>query len=166
MAAADAPRLPTVPRVGHAARLGMSRRERFLVMGHLLVMAFALEDEEVIELLTEQFGWGPATQAPDGIMTLRRVVMARLTRTGRDLLGLVTLRRHESSLEGYIIRLFCVGMIVVVLPVLKLIQLGLLGFVLALIKVALAGLLVVLALGIIYLVQAWYLRRSLGRAPA
>ena len=63
MAAADAPRLPTLPSVGHAARLGMSRRERFLVVGHLLVMAFALEDEEVVALLAEQFGWGQSMQA-------------------------------------------------------------------------------------------------------
>lgn len=99
-------------------------------------------------------------------MTLGRVVRARLARTGRDLLGLVTLKRHESSIEGYVIRLFCVGMIVVVLPVLKLVQLGVIGFLLALVKVALAGLLVTVALGIIYLVQAWYRRRSLGKAQA
>lgn len=63
MAAADAPRLPVIPRVGHAARLGMSRRERFLVVGHLLVLGFALEDEEVVALLAELFGWGAAAQS-------------------------------------------------------------------------------------------------------
>ena len=61
--AADAPRTPILPRVGHAARLGMSRRERFLVVGHLIVMALALEDEEVVALLAKQFGWGAGMQA-------------------------------------------------------------------------------------------------------
>lgn len=97
-------------------------------------------------------------------MTLWRVVRARLARKGRDLLGLITLRRHESGVEGYIIRLFCMGMLVIVLPLVKLVQLGPIGFLLAAIKVLLGGLLVAAMLGLIYLVQAWYRRRSLGKA--
>jgi hypothetical protein len=95
-------------------------------------------------------------------MTLTRVVRARLARTGRDLMGLVTLRRREASLESYVIRLFCVGMLVVVLPVLKLVQLGPVGFLLAAIKVALVLTLVTLLLSLVYAVQAWQRRRSLA----
>ena len=95
-------------------------------------------------------------------MTLTRIVRARLARTGRDLLGLVTLRRREASLESYVIRLFCVGMLVVVLPVLKLVQLGLLGFLLAAVKVALVLALLTLLLSLVYAVQAWNRRRTIA----
>jgi hypothetical protein len=83
-----------------------------------------------------------------------------MRRTGKDLLGLVTLRRRESSLEGYVIRLFCVGMIVVVLPVLKLVQLGPVGFALALVKVALGAALVAALLALVLFVEVYLQRRK------
>jgi hypothetical protein len=37
-----------LPRLGHIGRWGMSGRERLLVMGHLAVVALALQDEELV----------------------------------------------------------------------------------------------------------------------
>ena len=59
MTADDAPRRPLrLPAVGHSMRLGISRRERFLVVAHLLLLALALEDEEVAAMLTDALGLG------------------------------------------------------------------------------------------------------------
>lgn len=55
------PRARHLPRIGHASRFGMSLRERYLVIGHLLVIALALGDDELVETLGEQFGWSAAT---------------------------------------------------------------------------------------------------------
>ena len=58
MTADDAPRRPfRLPQVGHPMRLGMSRRERLLVVAHLLLIALALEDEEVAAAVTGALGW-------------------------------------------------------------------------------------------------------------
>lgn len=46
--------------LGHRMRLGMSRREVWLALGHLLVIAAALEDEEVALALVEFLGLGGA----------------------------------------------------------------------------------------------------------
>lgn len=100
-------------------------------------------------------------------MTLRRVVLARLRRTGRDLLGLVTLRRHEKRWQTYALRLFVVAMIVVVIPVKKLLQLGVVDAILALLKAGVAVALVAAGLAAIYAVQETRRRRRLaGRARA
>ena len=56
-------RNPALPRVGHAGRLAMSPRERLLVLGHLCLIAIALEDDELVETLAEVFDWGARTQA-------------------------------------------------------------------------------------------------------
>ena len=56
------------PRFGHAGRLGMSRREVALVMGHLFLVALALEDEEVIATLAAAGGWGETTIAAAGVL--------------------------------------------------------------------------------------------------
>ena len=66
----DAPRRPLrLPQVGHPMRLGMSRRERMLVVGHLLVLALALEDEEVAAAVSAVFGWEGALAAFAGTAT-------------------------------------------------------------------------------------------------
>jgi hypothetical protein len=44
--------------LGHRMRLGMSRREIWLALGHLLVIATALEDEEVALAVVEFLGLG------------------------------------------------------------------------------------------------------------
>lgn len=99
-------------------------------------------------------------------MTLARVVLARLRRTGRDLLRLVTLKRHEKTWQTYALRLFVVAMIVVVIPLKKLIQLGLVGTVLALVKTAVAVALVAAGLAIVFAVQELGRRRARRRASA
>ncbi len=50
---AKAPRAPRRVEIGHRMRLGMSRRELWLALGHLLVIATALEDEEVAAALVD-----------------------------------------------------------------------------------------------------------------
>lgn len=50
-----------LPPIGHASRFGMSLRERYLVIGHLLVIALALGDDELAETIGTQFGWSSAT---------------------------------------------------------------------------------------------------------
>lgn len=55
------PRARHLPRIGHASRFGMSLRERYLVIGHLLVIALALGDDELAETIGTQFGWSSAT---------------------------------------------------------------------------------------------------------
>lgn len=55
-------------RFGHAGRLGMSRREIALVIGHLLLIALALEDEDVVASLAELTGWSDPTMAVVGVM--------------------------------------------------------------------------------------------------
>jgi hypothetical protein len=100
-------------------------------------------------------------------MTVTRIVLARLRRTGRDLLGLVTLRRHEKRWQTYALRLFVVAMIVVVIPVKKLLQLGVVDAILALLKAGVAVGLVAAGLGAIYAVQELHRRRrQAGRARA
>lgn len=59
---------PAPLRLGHAGRLRMSRREIALVIGHLLLVALALEDEDVLATLRALAGWGDATAAAVGVM--------------------------------------------------------------------------------------------------
>lgn len=101
-------------------------------------------------------------------MTLRRIVLARLMRVLRDLRALVTLRRHEARWQTYALRLFVVAMIVVVIPAKKLIQLGIVGSILALVKTALAVAVVAAALGVFFALQEVARRRRMRmtRVPA
>ena len=94
-------------------------------------------------------------------MTLRRIVLARLLRVVRDLRALVTLRRHEARWQTYALRLFVVAMIVVVIPAKKLIQLGIVGSILALAKTALAVGLVAALLGVFFAGQEVARRRRM-----
>jgi hypothetical protein len=63
---AQAPRAARRPEIGNRMRLGMSRRELWLALGHLLVIATALEDEEVATALVSFFrlpaAWLPAVE--------------------------------------------------------------------------------------------------------
>ena len=56
------------PRFGHAGRLSMSRRELALVIGHLFLVALALEDEDVIATLAAAGGWSEPTIAVASVM--------------------------------------------------------------------------------------------------
>lgn len=96
-------------------------------------------------------------------MTVRRVVAARLLRLWRDLLGYVTLRRHEKRWQTYALRLVVVAMIVVVIPAKKVIQLGILSLVLALVKTAVAAALLVALLAAVFAAQE--LSRRAHRRP-
>lgn len=98
-------------------------------------------------------------------MTVQRVVLARLRRVGRDLLALVTLRRHEKRWQTYALRLVVVAMIVVVIPVKKLIQLGFVSAVLAVLKTAVAVGAVAVLLAAWFAVQE-ILRRRRARVAA
>jgi uncharacterized membrane protein len=95
------------------------------------------------------------------VMTLRRIVLARLARVLRDLRALVTLRRHEARWQTYALRLFVVAMIVVVIPAKKLVQLGIVGSVLALMKTALAIAFVAAMLAVFFAAQELARRRRL-----
>ncbi len=90
---------------------------------------------------------------------IRAVVRARLLALWADLRGAVTLRRSEKRFTTYALRLLCVGLILVVLPVKKLMQLGLVGSVMALIKVALAVGFVVALLAAWFAFEEWSRRR-------
>ena len=94
-------------------------------------------------------------------MTLKRIVLARLSRVLRDLQALVTLRRHERRWQTYALRLAVVAMIVVVIPLKKLIQLGIIGSILALVKTALAVGVVAAMLAVFFAVQEIARRRRL-----
>lgn len=51
------------PRFGHAGRLRMSRREIALVIGHLLLIAVALEDEDITASIGAMTAWTEPTMA-------------------------------------------------------------------------------------------------------
>lgn len=97
-------------------------------------------------------------------MTLRRVVLARLGRVARDLRALVTLRRHEKRWQTYGLRLLVVVMIVVVIPAKKLMQLGIVDTVLALLKTGLAVGAVAMLLAGWFAVQELLRRRRMRAA--
>jgi hypothetical protein len=87
-----------------------------------------------------------------------------LSRVLRDLRALVTLRRHERRWQTYALRLAVVAMIVVVIPAKKLIQLGIIGSILALLKTALAVGAVAAMLAVFFAVQEIGRRRRLRSA--
>ena len=95
-------------------------------------------------------------------MTLRRAVRARLERLKRDLLHYVTLRRREKKLSGYLLRLFILFALLIVLPVKKLVQLGLVGAILATLKTAFAAGVVIAALAIGFTIAEFLKRRRRG----
>jgi hypothetical protein len=80
------------PALGHSARLGASRREVFLVMAHLVVLALAFEDEEIADALIDWFGWSGDFAA----IARRGVIAAILALWGALTLAWVRCRRIES----------------------------------------------------------------------
>jgi hypothetical protein len=74
---------------GHGARLGMSRRELFLVMGHLIVLSLAFEDEEIAEALVDWIGLNGEWAA----LARRGVIVAILAMWGALTLAWVRCRR-------------------------------------------------------------------------
>jgi mannose/fructose/N-acetylgalactosamine-specific phosphotransferase system component IIC len=99
-------------------------------------------------------------------MTLRRAVTARLLRLWRDLRAAASLRRTERSVTTYALRVICMALILVVLPLQKLIQLGLIGFILAALKVAVGLAIVAAALALVFAAQEIARRRRKGRGEA
>lgn len=99
-------------------------------------------------------------------MTIRRAVSARLLRLWRDLRSVASLRRTEPHPTTYALRLVCVAAILVGLPLQKLIQLGLLGFILAALKVALGVAIVTAAIAVVFAAQEIARRRRKGRGEA
>jgi hypothetical protein len=99
-------------------------------------------------------------------MTMRRAVTARLLRLWRDLRAAASLRRTERHPTTYALRLICMALILVVLPLQKLIQLGLIGFILAALKVAVGLAIVTAALALVFAAQEIARRRRKGRGEA
>jgi hypothetical protein len=99
-------------------------------------------------------------------MTVSRAVSARLMRLWRDLREAASLRRTERHPTTYVLRLICMALILVALPLQKLIQLGLPGFILAAIKVALAAAVLTGALAAVFAAQEIARRRRLRREAA
>ena len=100
-------------------------------------------------------------------MTYGRVIRARLERMKRDLLHFVTLRRREKAFAPYLMRLFVLAMLLLVLPVKKFVQLGVIGGFLALVKTGLAAGLVILGLAVAFAIgeaarrrRRWLARRA------
>jgi uncharacterized RDD family membrane protein YckC len=91
--------------------------------------------------------------------SVRDVARARLLALWADLRGAVTLRRREKRFTTYALRLLCLFLLLVVLPLKKLTQLGLLGSILALGKVALAVGLMVALLAAWFAFDEWSRRR-------
>jgi hypothetical protein len=94
---------------------------------------------------------------------IRDAVRARLLAHWADLRGAVTLRRREKRFATYALRLVCVALILVVLPLQKLVQLGLAGFIVALAKVAAVAALVVGLLAVWFAWEEWSRRREAAR---
>ena len=103
-------------------------------------------------------------------MTVKRAVRVRLERLKRDLLHYMTWRRREKTLTGYALRLFVLFMALIAFPILKLVQLGLIGFVMGTLKTVLAAGVVIAGLAIGYAIVEVARRRRRGlalrRAPA
>jgi hypothetical protein len=99
-------------------------------------------------------------------MTVSRAVSARLLRLWRDLRAAASLRRTERSATTYALRLICMALILAVLPAKKLMQLGLLGFILAAFKVAVALAIVTAALAVAFAAQELARRRRRARGEA
>jgi hypothetical protein len=99
-------------------------------------------------------------------MTISRAVRARLLRRWTELRGLVTLRRHEKRWTTYALRLTCLALILVVLPVKKVTQLGVLGALIGFLKVAVAVALVVGVLAAVFAAEEWLRRRRLKTSRA
>jgi hypothetical protein len=96
-------------------------------------------------------------------VTVRTVVRARLLGLWRDLRGAVTLRRTEKRTAAYALRLLSLFLLLVVLPVAKLIQLGVAGAVLAFVKAGVAVALVVAALAAYFALGERARRRGVAR---
>lgn len=92
-------------------------------------------------------------------MTMKRAVAARLMRRWVDLRSVFTVRRWERRPSTYALRLLCLALIVVVLPVKKAMQLGAAGALLAGLKVGVAVALVAGALALVFAGQEWARRR-------
>jgi hypothetical protein len=95
-------------------------------------------------------------------MTLTRAVRIRLERLKRDLLHYVTWRRREKKLTGYLLRLFVLVSALIVFPILKLVQLGPVGFVMGTLKTFLAAGVVIGGLAIGYALVEFSKRRRRG----
>jgi hypothetical protein len=98
-------------------------------------------------------------------VTVIGAVKSRMIGLAQDLRAAATLRRTEKSLNGYLMRLFIMGMLLVVLPLKMLIQLGIVGFVLAALKVAVAVGLVALVLAAAFAVGEIARRRKGAGGP-
>lgn len=94
---------------------------------------------------------------------LRAAVRARLLALWADLRAAASLRRREKRLSTYLLRLACMALILIVLPVQKLVQLGLVGFLLATLKTALAAAVVVALLAAVFALDEWRARRAATR---
>lgn len=92
--------------------------------------------------------------------SIRDAVRGRLLALWADLRGAVTLRRREKRFSTYALRLSCLFLLLVALPLKKLTQLGLLGASLALGKAALAVGLVVALLAAWFAFEEWSRRRG------
>lgn len=79
-----------LPPIGHAARLGMSLRERYLVIGHLLVIALALGNDELVEWGGDRFGWSAGT------MTLLEIGLSLTALAAWGALTLAWVRCHRD----------------------------------------------------------------------
>jgi hypothetical protein len=98
----------------------------------------------------------------DRIVTLRRAVTARLERLRRDLLHYVTWRRREKKLSGYLLRLFVLFVALIVFPILKLVQLGVIGFAMGTLKTFLAAGVVIAGLALGFTIAEFLKRRRRG----
>jgi hypothetical protein len=95
-------------------------------------------------------------------MTIKRAVRMRLERMKRDLLHYVTWRRRETRLSVYLLRQFILFVALIAFPVVKLVQLGLLGFVMGTLKTFLAAGFVIAGLAAAFAVQEYARRRKRG----
>jgi hypothetical protein len=95
-------------------------------------------------------------------VTIKRAVRTRLERVKRDLLHYVTWRRREKKLTGYLLRLLILFMLLVVFPIKKLVQLGILGFILATLKTGFAAAIVIGGLALGFAIQEFLRRRRRG----
>ena len=104
-------------------------------------------------------------------MTFGRVIRAKLERMKRDLLHFVTLQRREKALTPYLLRLFILAVLIVILPIKKFVQLGVVGGLLATMKTVFAAGVVILGLVIAFALgeaarrrRRWETRRRAAKA--
>ena len=102
-------------------------------------------------------------------MTFGRVIRAKLERMKRDLLHFVTLKRREKALTPYLLRLFILAVLIVILPIKKFVQLGVVGGLLATMKTVFAAGVVILGLVIAFALRRrrrWETRRRAAKAAS